>query len=85
MKAEQIKGAVEQAAGKAQDWVGDLTGNDRLKMEGKARQTAGELQEHYGDVLDEVTSFAKRRPLASVAIAAGIAMLLTRLLSRRND
>jgi uncharacterized protein YjbJ (UPF0337 family) len=84
MKAEQIKGAVEQAAGKAQDLVGDLTGSDRLKMEGKARQAAGELQEHYGDVLDEVSSFAKRRPLASVAIAAGVAYVLARLLNRRN-
>jgi uncharacterized protein YjbJ (UPF0337 family) len=51
MKSEQVKGVLEQAAGKAQDVFGNLTGDERTQMEGKARQAAGELQERYGDLL----------------------------------
>lgn len=38
MKSEQVKGVSEQAAGRAQDIFGDLTGDERLQLEGKARK-----------------------------------------------
>jgi len=85
MKTEQVKGALEQAAGKAQDILGDLTGNERLQVEGKARQSAGELQQHYGDLLAEVSAFTQRRPRTTLAVFAGLTLLGGWLLVRGRD
>jgi uncharacterized protein YjbJ (UPF0337 family) len=43
---DQVKGKVKQA-------VGDLTGNEDLKKEGKADEKAGEVKEFLGDVKDK--------------------------------
>lgn len=83
MKSEQVKGAVEKVAGKAQGFLGDLTGDEQLQAEGVARQAAGQLQQTYGDALDTVSDFAKQKPLATVAIVAGVGLLLGLLLRRR--
>lgn len=80
MRSEEIKGAVQKVAGKAQGALGDLTGDQQLQMEGQAREAAGQLQQTYGEVLDTVGDFVKRRPLASVAIGAGVLLVLRRLL-----
>lgn len=85
MKTEQVKGVLEQAAGKAQDVFGDLTGDERLQVEGKARQSAGELQQRYGDVLEEVSAFTQRRPGATLAVFAGLTLMAGWLLLRRRD
>lgn len=85
MKTEQVKGALEQAAGKAQDILGGLTGNERLQVEGKARQSAGELQQHYGDLLAEVSAFTQRRPRTTLGVFAGLALLAGWLLVRGRD
>lgn len=83
MKSEQVKGAVEKAAGKAQGFIGDLTGDERLQAEGVARQAAGQLQQTYGDALDTVSDFAKSKPLATVAVVAGVGLLVGLLMRRR--
>jgi uncharacterized protein YjbJ (UPF0337 family) len=43
---DQAKGRIKQAAG-------DLTGNDRLKKEGKADETAGKAKEFLGNAKDK--------------------------------
>ncbi|SDU90341.1 CsbD family protein [Pseudomonas mucidolens] len=83
MKAEQAKGGAEKWLGKAQDCLGELTHDEQLQTEGVARQAAGQLQQTYGKALDEVSDFARRKPLASIAIVAGVGMLLGLLLRRR--
>ncbi|MGB3127851.1 MAG: CsbD family protein [Pseudomonas sp.] len=83
MKSEQVKGAVEKVAGKAQGFFGDLTGDEQLQAEGVARQAAGQLQQTYGDALDTVSDFAKNKPLATVAVVAGVGLLVGLLLRRR--
>ena len=83
MKSEQVKGAVEKVAGKAQGFIGDLTGDEQLQAEGVARQAAGQLQQTYGDALDTVGDFAKNKPLTTVAVVAGIGLLVGLLLRRR--
>ncbi|SEP98267.1 Uncharacterized conserved protein YjbJ, UPF0337 family [Pseudomonas sp. NFACC02] len=87
MKAEQVKGALEKAAGKTQDFLGELTGDERLQMEGKARQSAGELQQRYGDVLDTCATYLQRRPRATlftVFTVAGLTLTVAWLIKRRN-
>lgn len=83
MKSEQVKGAVEKVTGKAQGFFGDLTGNEQLQAEGVARQAAGQLQQSYGDALDTVSDFARNKPLATVAVVAGVGLLVGLLLRRR--
>lgn len=84
MKSEQVKGVLEQAAGKAQDMLGDLTGDERLQLEGKARKSAGELQQRYGDLLDEAMDFTQRRPGITLAAVAGLTVLVGWLMLRRR-
>lgn len=84
MKSEQVKGALEQAAGKAQDVFGNLTGDERTQVEGKARQAAGELQERYGDLLDEVSTFTQQRPRTTLMVLAGLTLTVGWLLARRR-
>jgi uncharacterized protein YjbJ (UPF0337 family) len=45
---------MDQAKGHAKEAVGDATGNDRLKSEGKADRLAGEVKEKVGDAVDKV-------------------------------
>lgn len=84
MKSEQVKGALEQVAGKAQDFLGEMTGDERAQMEGKARQAAGELQERYGDLLDECATFLQRRPRATLVTLASLTLAVAWLIKRRN-
>ncbi|MGE1153323.1 CsbD family protein [Pseudomonas sp. ICMP 460] len=83
MNSEHVKGAVEKVAGKAQGFFGDLTGDEQLHAEGIARQAAGQLQQTYGDALDTVSDFARSKPLTTVAVVAGVSLLVGLLLRRR--
>ncbi|QQZ44326.1 CsbD family protein [Pseudomonas sp. SK3(2021)] len=83
MRSEQIKGAMGTAAGKVQGAVGELLDDRPMRLEGAARQAAGQLQETYGDALDGISRFVRDKPLASVAILAGIGLLAGLLWRRR--
>ena len=83
MNSEQVTGRVKKAVGKAQDFLGDMTDDEQLQAQGVARQAAGQLQQTYGDALDTVGDFAQRKPLATVAIVAGVGLVLGLLLRRR--
>jgi uncharacterized protein YjbJ (UPF0337 family) len=43
----------DQAKGRVKEAAGDLTGNDKLKSEGKADQTAGDAKKFVNDVADK--------------------------------
>lgn len=43
----------DQAKGKVKEAAGDLTGNDKLKNEGKADQRTGDAKEFVNDVADK--------------------------------
>jgi len=43
----------DQATGRVKEAVGVLTGDDTLKSEGKADQTAGDAKEFIDDVADK--------------------------------
>jgi uncharacterized protein YjbJ (UPF0337 family) len=52
----------DQAKGKIKESAGDLTGNDKLKREGKADQTAGNAKEavkHVSDKAEDLVDKAK--------------------------
>lgn len=84
MKTEQVKCVLGQAVGKTQDVLGELSGDERTQLEGKARQAAGELQERYGDLLDEWAAFLQRRPRTTLFTLAGLTLSVAWLLKRRQ-
>ena len=43
----------DQAKGRVKEAAGDLTGNDKLKNEGKADQAAGDAKKVVNDVADK--------------------------------
>lgn len=50
--ADKAKNAAEDLAGKAKEVVGDVTGNDELKAEGKADQTKSSAKQAGENVKD---------------------------------
>ena len=48
-------GVVDNTKGKAKEAVGDATGNDKLKTEGKADQAKGKVKDAVDKVADKVT------------------------------
>ncbi|MDI9780444.1 CsbD family protein [Pseudomonas sp.] len=82
MKSEQIEGVAEKVAGKAQSAAGKWLEDPALEAEGDARQASGQLTKSYGDALDNVSTFVREKPLTALAVAAGLALVVSRLLRR---
>lgn len=51
---DDVKGTAQEVSGKAKEVAGDVTGNDKLKAEGKADGLMGKAKEAFGDVKDKV-------------------------------
>ena len=82
MDENRIEGAAKDIGGKIQDGVGGLTGDSSVQARGKANQAAGQAQNTYGQMVDEVTSFAKDQPVTALLSAAGVGLVLGYLLRR---
>jgi uncharacterized protein YjbJ (UPF0337 family) len=82
MVQDQIEGAAQQVAGKVQDAVGALTGDAGLQGEGKVRQAVGNLQQSYGQTVDNVRLAVANQPIQGVLIAAAVGFVLGALWNR---
>jgi uncharacterized protein YjbJ (UPF0337 family) len=83
MDDNQIEGAFQEAAGKLEKTVGDIAGDAKTQMSGKAREFSGRAQQTYGQVVGGVRDFATENPIGAVVGAAGLGVLLGLLLTRR--
>lgn len=54
-----IKGELKQAEGKAQDAVGDVTGNTGDDVAGKVKQAEGKVQELFGKAKEAIHDATK--------------------------
>jgi len=63
MNDDKIKGAIDDAAGRAKRQVGKWTGNTQTQAEGAAQQLKGKAEKVVGDVRDAIKS-ATDRPSA---------------------
>jgi len=54
MNSDRIAGAAEQAEGKAETAAGQLTGDTKLRVEGRADEAAGTFRNATGDLEDAV-------------------------------
>ncbi len=59
MNKDQVKGAVKDVAGKAQEGIGKALGSGEQQAKGLARQGEGKLQKHYGDAKEAVKDALK--------------------------
>ena len=50
MNKDQVKGAVKDVAGKAQQKTGELTGSEKQQIKGLKNQVSGKVQQGVGDV-----------------------------------
>ncbi|HEU0083424.1 MAG TPA: CsbD family protein [Bradyrhizobium sp.] len=50
--ADKVKGAANEAMGKAKQGVGEATGSDRLQGEGAVQEVKGKGQQALGDAKD---------------------------------
>jgi uncharacterized protein YjbJ (UPF0337 family) len=82
MVQDQLEGAAQQVAGKVQDAVGALTGDESTQAEGKARQALGSLQQTYGETVDNVRLAVASQPIQGVLIAAAVGFVLGALWNR---
>lgn len=83
MGNQQIKGSVDKAAGKAQSVLGEWLDDDSMQARGRAREAAGQLQEHYAQALDQGVRWVREKPLLSLAVLAAAGLLAGLLLRRR--
>jgi uncharacterized protein YjbJ (UPF0337 family) len=63
--ADKVKGAANEAIGKAKQGVGEATGSDRLQGEGAVQEVKGKGQQALGDV-KEATKDAVNKAAAAV-------------------
>jgi uncharacterized protein YjbJ (UPF0337 family) len=54
MDSDRIKGAGDQAKGKIKEGAGKLTGDEKLKNEGKIDQAKGKVENAVGGAKDKV-------------------------------
>ncbi len=50
MDSNNVKGNLEKLGGKIKETVGELTGNDKLKNEGRADQVKGAAHDALGNI-----------------------------------
>ena len=65
MNTDHIKGAINDAAGRAKRQAGEWTGDGKAQVEGAAQQIKGKAQKAWGDVKDaahDVKKDLERRP-----------------------
>ena len=62
---DKIKGATNEAIGKAKQGIGEATGSDKLQGEGAVQEVKGKGQQALGDA-KEVTKDATNKAAAAV-------------------
>ena len=101
MTEPNINGTADTLTGKAQSAIGRLTGDSRLRLDGRLNEVKGKAHDAYGRLIDELDGlvekapadlrqparqsldFARRKPLLTTGIVAGLALLLSGLGRRR--
>jgi uncharacterized protein YjbJ (UPF0337 family) len=54
MNKDQVKGRLNEAAGKVKEVTGKAVGNKTVEEKGRAQKNIGKVQAGYGDVKNEI-------------------------------
>ncbi|TDY23053.1 hypothetical protein B0G81_3381 [Paraburkholderia sp. BL6665CI2N2] len=76
METTNGEGTEEEVAGDVQPAAGDLLGNVGAQVSETASELSGKAQQLYADFVDVVRESTVERPLAALAIAAGVGFVL---------
>jgi len=57
---DRVEGAAKNIGGKIKEGVGNVTGDEKLKVEGRADQVEGKVQNTVGGIKDAVRDADKR-------------------------
>jgi uncharacterized protein YjbJ (UPF0337 family) len=60
MNKDQIKGRVDEAAGKTKEVIGKIAQDESLKQKGRAQEVAGKARATYGDAQAELSKDTKK-------------------------
>ncbi len=58
---DRLEGTMREAGGRVKESVGALTGNERLKAEGRRDQLAGAARRKKGSLKDRIKAWIDRR------------------------
>ncbi len=59
---DTIEGTLNEFGGKAEGFVGDVTGDTKTQVEGKIDELKGKVQDVYGKARDKVSEWADNAP-----------------------
>lgn len=60
MNKDQVKGTIDDAAGRAKRQVGEWTGDTKTQVDGAAQQVKGKAEKAWGDIKDAARDGADR-------------------------
>lgn len=94
MTDQRIEGALTEIEGKAQNGLGRLTGDAKLRVDGAIKEAGGRVVDGLDGLVDKAPGdlqeparrgldFARRKPLLTTGILAGAAVLLGALGRKR--
>lgn len=83
MNDDQVEGGLKNVAGKIENAAGGLMGDSKTQASGKMREAAGQAQGMYGDVMEEVKSYASENPMNALLGAMGVGVILGIIIGRR--
>jgi uncharacterized protein YjbJ (UPF0337 family) len=72
---DRVEGTARDFGGRAQEAVGNLTGDTRTQAQGVYNQAAGQAQQTAGQLGDVI----KAQPIVSALVAAAVGYVLGRL------
>ena len=68
MNSEQLDGKLTQIKGDAKIWVGELTNNQKMQLDGATDKIKGGLQEKNGDFKAQIQEEMKKFEAAKVRV-----------------
>lgn len=92
MNQDRMEGTLKAGLGRAQEGLGDMTGDARQQSQGARRQLRGRAQQLYGDArdtvrhaTDQVTRNVAEHPVRSLLIAGAVGWAAALLSGRRRE
>ncbi len=73
--SDRVQGNIRNMAGRAQEAVGDITGDTRTQARGAYNQAAGQAQDAAGQLADVI----RERPITSALVGVGIGYILGKI------
>ena len=91
MNQDRMEGTLRTGMGRAQEGIGEMTGNRRQQSQGARQQLTGRAQQLYGDArdtmrnaTDQVSRNVAEHPVRSLLIAGAVGWAAALLSGRRR-